>query len=50
MILACGMKEITEQTVSVRRLGEKHTKVEQLTEIINQLTEEAKSPDQLAFN
>ena len=44
------MKEIADQTVSVRRLGEKHTKVEQLTEIINQLTEEAKSPDQLAFN
>ena len=50
VILACGMKEISEQTVSVRRLGEKHTKVEQLPEIINQLTEEAKSPDQLAFN
>ena len=50
VILACGMKEITDQTVSVRRLGEKHTRVEQLTEIINQLTEEAKSPDQLAFN
>ena len=49
VILACGMKEITNQTVSVRRLGEKHTKVTQLTEIINQLTEEAKSPDQLAL-
>jgi threonyl-tRNA synthetase len=50
VILACGMKEITDKTVSVRRLGEKHTKVEHLTEIIDQLTEEAKSPDQLAFN
>ena len=50
VILACGMNEIADQTVSVRRLGEKHTKVEHLTEIINQLTEEAKSPDQLAFN
>ncbi|MDC3129587.1 threonine--tRNA ligase, partial [Paracoccaceae bacterium] len=50
VILACGMKEIADQTVSVRRLGEKHTRVEQLAEIINQLTEEAKSPDQLAFN
>ena len=50
VILACGMKEITDQTVSVRRLGDKHTKVEQLTEIINQLTKEAKSPDQLALN
>ena len=50
VILACGMKEITDQTVSVRRLGEKHTRIEQLTEIINQLTKEAKSPDQLALN
>ncbi len=49
-ILACGMKEIAEQTVSVRRLGEKHTKVEQLTDIIKQLKEEAKSPNQLAVN
>ena len=44
------MKEITEQTVSVRRLGEKQTKVEKLNEIIKQLTEEAKSPDQLNIN
>ena len=50
IILACGMKEITEQTVSVRRLGEKQTKVEKLNEIIKQLTEEAKSPDQLNIN
>ena len=44
------MKEIADQTVSLRRLGEKHTKVEQLTEIIKQLKEEAKSPDKLAVN
>jgi threonyl-tRNA synthetase len=44
------MKEIAEHTVSVRRLGEKQTKVEQLNDIIEQLTEEAKSPDQLALN
>ena len=44
------MKEIADQTVSVRRLGEKHTRIEQLTEIINQLTKEAKSPDQLDLN
>ena len=50
IILACGMKEITEKTVSVRRLGEKQTKVEKLNEIIKQLTEEAKSPDQLNIN
>ena len=50
VILACGMKEIAEQTVSVRRLGEKQTKVEQLDQIIEQLTQEAKSPDQLVRN
>ena len=50
VILACGMKEIAEQTVSVRRLGEKQTKVEQLNKILEQLSEEAKSPDQLALN
>ena len=50
VILACGMKEIAEQTVSVRRLGEKQTKVEQLNKILEQLSEEAKSPDQLTLN
>ena len=47
VILACGMKEISNNTVSVRRLGEKQTTIEQLDEILEQLTEEAKSPDQL---
>ena len=46
VILACGMKEISNNTVSVRRLGEKQTKIEQLDKILEQLTEEAKSPDQ----
>ena len=46
VILACGMKEISNNTVSVRRLGEKHTTIEQLDKILEQLTEEAKSPDQ----
>ena len=46
VILACGMKEISNNTVSVRRLGEKQTTIEQLDKIIEQLTEEAKSPDQ----
>ena len=50
VILVCGMNEIAEHTVSVRRLGEKQTKVEQLNDIIEKLTEEAKSPDQLALN
>ena len=46
VILACGMKEISNNTVSVRRLGEKQTTIEQLGKILEQLTEEAKSPDQ----
>ena len=46
VILACGMKEISNNTVSVRRLGEKQTTIEQLDKILDQLTEEAKSPDQ----
>ena len=46
VILACGMKEISNNTVSVRRLGEKQTTIEQLDNILEELTEEAKSPDQ----
>ena len=46
VILACGMKEISNNTVSVRRLGEKQTTIDQLDKILEQLTEEAKSPDQ----
>ncbi len=46
VILACGMKEISNNTVSVRRLGEKQTTIEQLDKILEQLREEAKSPDQ----
>ena len=46
VILACGMKEISNNTVSVRRLGENQTTIEQLDKILEQLTEEAKSPDQ----
>ena len=46
VILACGMKEISNNTVSVRRLGEKQTTIEQLDKFLEQLTEEAKSPDQ----
>ena len=46
VILACGMKEISNNTVSVRRLGEKQTTIEQLDKILERLAEEAKSPDQ----
>ncbi len=47
VILACGMKEIDQRTVSVRRLGEKQTKVQELQEIVSILQTEATPPDQL---
>ena len=47
VILACGMKEVEERTVSTRRLGEKQTKVQTLDEIVTQLTKEATPPDLL---
>ncbi|MGR3454630.1 threonine--tRNA ligase [Pseudooceanicola sp.] len=45
-ILACGMKEVEQRTVSTRKLGEKQTKVQSLDEIVAELVEEAKAPDQ----
>ncbi len=45
VILACGLKEIEERTVSVRRLGEKKTSVEALDTILTALRNEATSPD-----
>ena len=45
VILACGMKEVEEHTVSTRRLGEKQTKVQSLDEIVSQLATEATAPD-----
>jgi threonyl-tRNA synthetase len=45
VILACGMKEVEERTVSVRRLGEKQTKVQTLDEIVTTLKSEATPPD-----
>ena len=47
VILACGMKEVEERTVSVRRLGQKQTSVTTLDEIVNSLTTEATPPDLL---
>jgi len=44
-ILAVGMREIEERTVSVRRLGEKQTKVVSLEEAVTSLAQEAKAPD-----
>ncbi|MEM1388303.1 MAG: threonine--tRNA ligase [Pseudomonadota bacterium] len=45
VILACGMKEVDEQTVSVRRLGEKATRVAPLSEVAAALKDEALPPD-----
>ena len=45
-ILACGMKEVEDRTVSTRKLGEKQTKVQSLDEIVAELVAEAKAPDQ----
>ena len=47
VILACGMREVEERSVSVRRLGEKQTSTSSLEEIMSTLTIEAKAPDQL---
>ncbi|MCR9214052.1 MAG: threonine--tRNA ligase [Proteobacteria bacterium] len=43
-LLVAGKREAEEQTISVRRLGEKHQKVLDLEEAIGQLVEEAKVP------
>ena len=45
-ILACGMKEVAERTVSVRKLGEKQTFGAGLDEIVTRLRGEAAAPDQ----
>ncbi|WP_375691093.1 threonine--tRNA ligase [Pseudooceanicola sp. LIPI14-2-Ac024] len=44
-ILACGMKEVEERTVSTRKLGEKQTKVQSLDEIVAELIAEGTPPD-----
>ena len=45
LILAVGKKEVEDQTVTVRRLGEKHTKVEPLEQLITTLRTETTPPD-----
>ncbi len=44
-ILAVGMREVEERTVSIRRLGEKQTRVVSLEEALTSLSQEAKAPD-----
>ena len=45
LILAVGQREVDEQTVSVRRLGEKQTQVRPTAELIPELAAEATAPD-----
>ena len=45
VILAVGMREVEERTVSVRRLGETKTETQSLESILAALTAEAKAPD-----
>ncbi len=45
VILACGMNEVEDRTVSLRRLGEKITSVEPLDAVANALAHETLAPD-----
>ncbi|SMH35125.1 threonine--tRNA ligase [Maritimibacter sp. HL-12] len=45
VILAIGMKEVEERNVSLRRLGEKQTRVVALDEVVTDLAAEATPPD-----
>ncbi|MEQ8254998.1 MAG: threonine--tRNA ligase [Roseovarius confluentis] len=45
VILAVGMREVEEKTVSVRRLGEKQTSVQSLEEVTASLAKDATPPD-----
>ncbi|UWQ34231.1 threonine--tRNA ligase [Leisingera sp. M527] len=47
VILAIGHREVEERTVSVRRLGEKQTRVDSLENVTNALAAEATPPDLL---
>ena len=47
VILACGMKEVADRTVSIRRLGEKQTRLAGLDETAITLAAEATPPDQV---
>ncbi|TRD23056.1 threonine--tRNA ligase [Palleronia caenipelagi] len=45
LILAVGAREVEERTVSVRRLGDKHQKVQSLDEVVAMLVTESTPPD-----
>jgi threonyl-tRNA synthetase len=45
VILAIGMKEVEEKTVSMRRLGSKQSEVLGIESVVMSLSIEAKAPD-----
>jgi len=45
VILAVGMKEVEDRTVSARRLGSKQSAVETFDAIVTELRAEALAPD-----
>ena len=45
VILACGMREVEENSVTVRKLGEKETYSRSLAQIRTELSTEASPPD-----
>ncbi|MDQ2089240.1 threonine--tRNA ligase [Marimonas arenosa] len=45
VILALGHREVEERTVTLRRLGEKHTRVTALADVVAALAQEATPPD-----
>jgi threonyl-tRNA synthetase len=45
VILAIGMKEVEDRSVTLRRLGEKQTRVVALDEVVQELSSEATPPD-----
>ncbi len=47
VILACGLREVEERTLSVRRLGESQTSVQGLEETVRALAKEGTPPDLL---
>jgi threonyl-tRNA synthetase len=47
VILACGLREVEERSVSLRRLGEKATRTVALDEIAPELAREATPPDMI---
>ena len=45
IIIALGHKEVENETVTIRRLGSKNTKVMPVSEMIEMVQNEAKPPD-----